>query len=178
MATTITEALAELATIDKRLDKKARDISPYVARLDLVRDPLERNGGSAKYITEERQSFGDLLKRKIALRAAIAKSNAETALPTLDEKMSVADWLVWKRECYSHQKTMLNSLLSQARNARSEAQKQGVNIVSASEQGRPNDIVVNVDEQRIIEELEELEELYGRLDGLLSLKNATTTIEV
>ena len=33
-------------------------------------------------------------------------------------------------------------------------------------------------EQKLISEIEELEELYGRLDGLLSLKNATTSIEV
>jgi hypothetical protein len=173
MAFTITEALAEIATIEKRLSKKAADMQPYVARVEMVRDPFERNGGSAKYIAEERQSFDDLQKRKVALRAAIARSNAETVL--LDD--TVANWLVWKRECYQSTKSMLNGLLAQVRTARSEAQKRGASIVSAGE-GKPEDIVVNVDEQKLIAEIEALDELYGRLDGLLSLKNATTFIEV
>jgi hypothetical protein len=41
-----------------------------------------------------------------------------------------------------------------------------------------DDIVVNVDEQKLAEDSERMEEVLGTLDGLLSLKNATVTIEV
>jgi hypothetical protein len=175
---TITEALAEIAIIDKRLEKKRQDVLPYVARLDMVRDPFEREGGSAEFIAQQRQSFTDLLQRKIRLRAAIAKANAETFLPGL-EGMSVADWLVWKREGYEVQHAMLSGLLAKVRSARMEAQRQGTSLLAGPvESARPNDIIVNINERELVEELEALEEMHGKLDGLLSLKNATTVITV
>jgi hypothetical protein len=173
---TITEALAEIATIDKRLPKKASDLIPYVARVEQVKDPMEKSGGSAKYLREQRQSFSDLLARKVALRAAIAKSNAETEITIAGKSMSVADWLVWKRECHVSLQNMRRGLLSQAQGARAAAQKQGVMLVKVGE-GQPDDIVVNLDEGELLQEIDEAEEQFGLLDGLLSLKNATTFVE-
>ncbi len=175
---TITEALAEIATIDKRLPKKADEMLPYVARVEQVRDPFLDQGGSAVYITRERQSFNDLQKRKIALRAAIAKANAETTIVVNGKERTVADWLVWKRECYSATVRMLNGLLNHVRAIRREAQQKGVTLVNVDQKAQADDVVVNVDEQKLIEELDALEETFGKLDGLLSLKNATTLIEL
>jgi hypothetical protein len=174
---TITEALAEIATIDKRLPKKATEMTNYVARQDLARDPMEKSGGSAKFIREERQSHADLLARKIALRRAIAKANAETLVSVDGKERSVADWLVWKRECHAAEVQVLRNLLNGAQTARAHAQKNGVALVSVSE-GRPEDIIVNVDEQGLVSELDALEEMAGKLDGLLSLKNAVTTLDI
>jgi len=173
---TITEALAELATIDKRLSKKSEEMKPYVAHDDQIKDPFIKTGGSEKYIVEQRQSFNDLQTRKINLRGAIARANAETMIQIGKQEMSVADWLVWKRECYGVKSGMLKGLLSHVQGARAEAQKRGVGFVKQESVSVPEDIVVCLDEQALIEELDELEETYGRLDGLLSLKNATTTI--
>jgi len=173
---TVTEALAELATIDKRLGKKSQDMLPYVARLEQIKDPFVKTGGSEKYLTEQRQSFHDLMMRKINLRGAIARANSETMIQIGRQEMSVADWLVWKRECYGVKSGMLKGLLSQVQGARTEAQKRGVGFVKQESVSVPEDIVVCLDEQALIEELDELEETYGRLDGLLSLKNATTTV--
>ena len=178
MKTTITEALAELATLDKRLPKKAADMLPYVARLEQIKDPFVKTGGSEKYLAEQRQSFSDLQVRKIMLRSAIAKANAETVIEVAGRSMSVADWLVWKRECYAPYVSMLKGLLGQAQGARAEAQKRGVALVTTNTASTPEDIVVNVDEQGLVNEIDGMEEVYGRLDGLLSLKNATTMIEV
>lgn len=175
---TVTEALAEIATIDKRLPKKAQEMLPYVARPEQVRDPFQKSGGSDKYIAEQRQSFRDLLLRKINLRRAVAAANAETQITVGHNTMSVADWLVWKRECYTSQMSMLRGLLQQVQAARQQAQQHGVALLKVGDQGKPNDIIVCVDEKVLIEEIEELEETYGTLDGLLSLKNATTLIEV
>lgn len=172
---TITEALAELATIDKRLPKKTQDLLPYVARLEQIKDPFIKTGGSEKYIVEQRQSFNDLQIRKINLRGAIARANAETMIAIGSREMSVADWLVWKRECYAPSRDLMKQLLAQAQGARAEAQKRGVALVMGGD-AAPEDIVVNLDEQALIAEIDELEDTFGRLDGLLSLKNATTTI--
>lgn len=176
MKTTITEALAELATIDKRLPKKAAQMFQYVARPEQLKDPLVKTGGSEKFIDEERQSYGDLLIRKINLRAAIARANAETMLNIDGREMSVADWLVWKRECYEPQYTLLNGLLQQVHSARSQARQ--VSQQNTQNRNEPIELIISLDEQALIGELDALTDTYGRLDGLLSLKNATTTIEV
>jgi hypothetical protein len=175
---TITEALAEIATIDKRIPKKAADLVPYVARPEQVKDPFEKSGGSAKYLREQRQSHADLLLRKINLRAAIARANAETMIAIGGQEMSVADWLVWKRECYGPENDLLKGLLAQAQYARNQAQQKGVMLVKVGDASSPDDIIVNLDEQALIADAEALQEKFGLLDGLLSLKNATVTIDV
>jgi hypothetical protein len=173
---TITEALAELATIDKRLPKKTDALLPYVARLEQVKDPFAAHGGTDKYLREEVQSFGDLLLRKIELRAAIAKANAETQVTIGGTTQSVADWLVWKRECYPLTRTLFQKLIAQVQRARTAAQEQKVGFAKEGEAQNPNDIIVCIDEQKLISDLDDLEEAYGRLDGLLSLRNATTQV--
>jgi len=179
MKTTITEVLAELATIDKRLPKKAQELIPYVARAAQLKDPLSKSGGSERYIAAERQSFSDLLQRKIILRRVVAKANAETTIAIDGKEMSVADWLVWKRECYAPHLQMLQGLLGQAQGARQQAQQRGVALIRVEhEQVASQDILVCLDERELIDEVAALEERFGRLDGLLSLKNATTSVEV
>lgn len=46
MALTITEALAEIKTVGKRVEKKREFIKAFLARQDGVKDPLEKDGGS------------------------------------------------------------------------------------------------------------------------------------
>jgi hypothetical protein len=178
MKTTITEALAEIATIDKRVTKKVDDIVPYVVRSNAVRDPFLQDGGSDDYIARQRQSIDDLLERKIALREAIAKVNAETVLDIGGTSRTMADWLVWRRDVYNVEKSMLSSIMRRVQQARELARKEGVGISTQTSEKFSNDLVVCVDEQGVIERLDKLEEMYGRLDGALSLRNATSTVEV
>src|SRR5579863_1653454 len=60
---TITEALAEIKTINKRLESKRESVRNYIARDVRVRDPLEKEGGSAEFIKRERQAIIDLEER-------------------------------------------------------------------------------------------------------------------
>ena len=78
MGITITEALAEIKTIGKRIASKQAFIGQYLARQDGVRDPLEKDGGSAEVIKRERQAIGDLETRIITLRQGIQHANDET----------------------------------------------------------------------------------------------------
>lgn len=55
MAITITEALAEIKTIGKRIDSKKQFVTSHLARQDGVKDPLEKDGGSAELLKRERQ---------------------------------------------------------------------------------------------------------------------------
>lgn len=182
---TITEALQEIKTIGARLQKKRQSVINYLARDTRVRDPLEKDGGSEKFITQERQAISDLEKRVISIRTAIQRSNLDSSLTVGTRAMSVAEWLTWRREVSALGKQFLANLVQGIAAIRNDTQKKGGRVVAAAvavnEAPGPNDppqIAVHVDERALIREQEEMEEVLGTLDGKLSLFNATTLIEV
>lgn len=76
-------------------------------------------------------------------------------------------------------KQKFSAMVSQKLNEiRREAQQKGSTVVPAGEASKPNDVIVNLSEIELTKEAEEMEEILGVLDGQLSLKNATVTIEV
>jgi hypothetical protein len=177
-ATTITEALAEIKTIGKRIEKKRQAVATYLCRDSRLKDPLEKDGGSAKFISEERQGIRDLENRIIAIRTAIQKSNLETQTTIGGRSMSVAEWLTWRREVAAGSGGFLTSLNNGIRQIREKVQKQGGQVTSAEADVKSAvDVIVNLDEKTLLEEQENIEKALGELDGRLSLLNATTVIE-
>ena len=180
---TVTEALAELNTINKRLEKKRTFVLNYIGRTAALRDPLEKSGGSAKAITEERQAIHDLEERLIAIRRAIAESNARTIVSVKGRSNTVADWLVWRREIAPGQADFLAKVSGTILRIREDARRRGVSVVgvavaTAGVEAKPEDSIMNVDELALSQESETLEETLGILDGQLSLSNATILVEI
>lgn len=178
---TITEALAEIKTIGKRIAKKREGVPFYLARVEAMRDPLEKEGGSASYIQKELQSISDLEERIVSLRRAIASANATTDLSVNGDSRTIADWLTWRREVAPQQQQFVGTLRSHVENLRRQAQQKSVGFVTASAQvnvgdAKSEDIIVNVSETDLMVQQDHLQEVLGLLDGLLSLKNATTTV--
>lgn len=171
MSVTITEALAEIKTIVKRLEKKRAFVLAHVTRDDKLKDPLENAGGSATILKQERQSIDDLEARVVRLRNAINVSNQSTTLTVANDTRPVAEWLTWRREIMPTYRKFLVSLNNGIQNDRRDAS------YGRLEADQP-DMVVNIDERALGEEAEKLEEILGSLDGQLSLLNATTSIEV
>lgn len=176
---TITEALAELKTIGKRIEKKRAYINSYLLRQEALKDPLEKAGGSAEVIRRERQAIGDLEQRHIAIRLAIQQINQETPVVVEGIKKSLADWLTWRKEVAPEQQRFLAAIRQRVDSARNTAMKVGATLITASESAtKPQDVVVNVNEAELAAEMEHLETVLGSLDGQLSLKNATVTIDI
>lgn len=179
MGMTITEGLAEIKTIGKRLEKKRQFIMQYIARQDGLRDPLLNEGGSAASIEKERQAIRDLEERIVTIRRAIQVANAATPVTVGGQLRTVADWLVWRREVSTGEQNFLRSMGGILVNLRQDAAKKGFVIAPSPDQAKSStDIIVNVDEQSLAKDIETLETTLGDLDGQLSLKNATVTIEV
>lgn len=178
MPLTITEALAEIKTIAKRVEKKRESINQYLARREGAKDPLEKDGGSMKFIASERQSVSDLEDRTVALRRGIQMANETTKVVINEQSRTISDWLIWRRDVAPKQKEFLANLRKQLNGFREQARREGANMVTASAVAeKATDIVVNVDEQALAKEIETLEEVIGTLDGQLSLKNATVIIQ-
>src|SRR3954471_20733780 len=95
---TITEALADLKTIQKRVAAKQAAILQSLCRQDAVKDPLLKQGGSEKYVAEQRQAMTDLLVRHLAIRVAIQAKNLATQLTIGTQQRSIAEWLTWRKE--------------------------------------------------------------------------------
>lgn len=177
MGITITEALAEIKTIQKRIEKKREFVRQFLARQDGIKDPLEKDGGSFQAIARERQAISDLENRVVALRRGVQTANETTPVTISGTTRTVADWLVWRRDVAPGYQQFLGSLRASLNGVRDQARKQGVGMVAATAQAeKPTDFIVNINEQDLAAEIERLEETLGQLDGQLSLKNATVAI--
>ena len=177
MPQTITEALAEIKTIGKRIEKKRAGIMPFLARQDGVKDPHDKDGGSTQFIENERQSIADLSKRVIALRRGIQRANDVTEITVGELTMTISDWLTWRREVAPGQKAFLGQLAAQVAGARQQAQKMGAQVAAAGAATQPQDFIININEKELAAQIDTLEEILGTLDGQLSLKNATVMID-
>lgn len=180
---TITEALQEIKTINSRLEKKRSGIGRYIGRDARLRDPFEAEGGSEKFIREERQSIADLEKRLVGIRLAIQTANLSKSMTLNGETRAVADWLTWRREIATGQKAFLGAIYQMIQTNRAQVQQKGGKVIAAAsaqvnmEPNAPPDVVVNVNEQALIKEIETLDAHLSTLDGKLSLFNAATIIE-
>jgi len=176
MQVTITEALAEIKTINKRLAKKREFVLAHTVRDDKLKDPLEKDGGSRKVLEAERQSIHDLETRVVRLRSAINKSNQETELTIGSTTRTVSDWLIWRREVMPAYQRFLVQMNTRIQNER-ESLAYGRRSRASDDEDVP-DLVVNIDEKSLGGEAEDLEGILGSLDGQLSLLNATVLVEV
>jgi hypothetical protein len=175
---TITEALAEIPTISKRIEKKQEFIKSYLFRQSAVRDPHEKDGGSSVLIQRELQGIKDLQQRIIDIRSAIQEANAKHEITIEGVTRTIADWLTWRREIASGEQSFTKSLFSQLQQIRQQAQQKGVNVLTSDKGEFSADFVININEKELADKLENLEIVLGTLDGQLSLKNATILIEL
>lgn len=177
MGITITEALAEIKTISKRLEKKREASFAFVARQEGIRDPLEKDGGSEAYIARERQGIKDLNTRLITLRRGIQRANDTTTISIGSTERTISEWLTWRRECSAGEQAYLTKLRHTISGVRDSAKRGGSLAGPPGTVEKPTDWIININEQQLAKEIEHLEEVLGTLDGQLSLKNATTAIE-
>jgi hypothetical protein len=189
MPMTITEALAEIKTIGKRLEKKRQAVIANIGRDSRLKDPLADAEGmtSTKYLAQERQAINDLEQRIVKIRTAIQESNLSTPCTVGATSMPVQDWLNFRREISAGRQTFLNQMNNSIRNIRAQAQAKGGRVTMAGVAQQTNvttgdnppiEILLHVDEKSLLEEQEGLEQTLGELDGKLSLLNATTVIDV
>lgn len=173
---TITEALAEIKTIGKRIEAKQQFVMTYLMRQDLIRDPFEKDGGSVAAVGQARQAIRDLQERVIELRRRIATGNQKTEITLHGQTRTVADWLAWRRDVARVQQAGLRAMAQTIARVRDEQVRKGNMVVPAGAEARPTDLYINVDERKLATEIEVLEQTLGDLDGQLSLVNATTVV--
>lgn len=179
MGIVITEALAEIKTIAKRIEKKRATIGTYLARQEGAKDPLEKDGGTPAFLKREMQAVEDLEERIVALRRAIQRANDATPITIHGATRTISNWLVWRREIAPGRARFLNSVKGGLDNLREQAIRERRNVFSGeNESAKATDYVINIDEGALIREIENIEDILGTLDGRLSLANATVTLDI
>jgi hypothetical protein len=167
----ISEAINQIEVIDRLVARKQQLIDAYLLREAAVRDPLERDGGTAGVLAREYRSIQALLGRKVRIRRAVQAANEQATITHGDTTRSVADWLVWKREVVARRSRFLGQMRHRIEQGRRSVSRKG------AAPGRA-DLIVHVNEKDLSGEVESLEELRGYLAGQLALKNATVLVEL
>lgn len=167
---TITELLAEKKTLKKRIADKRQNLLQYIVRDDRLKDPLEAQGGSKTYITQELQAIDDLEERLVNIMLAIASTNAKIQVSLGKKTRSVAYVLIDRRENWGDRTKFLSAIQSQLNRA-----KQLIESPRYQQQaGETIKLVVSIDEKAFNEMTEQFTTMQGEVDGKLSLLNATT----
>ena len=183
---TITEALAEVKMIVKRIGKSASIVQANTSRLEFETDPYETKGGSAKVIGEYLQSIRDLGTRLVNIRHCIAEANLRTRLTVqvgegkIGVSRTIGEWLIWRREVAESEQSILAKVARQATNQRNEARENPRVMPNKDKDATPEvaRLILHVDIGDLQDKAAKIEEILGVLDGKLSLLNATTTIEI
>lgn len=176
---TITEALAEINLISKKVTKKQTDILGNVVRVSHVKDPYEADGGGFAHNDREHQAIKDLNKRTVRIRAAISTANTTNSLRIGDEEKTIFEWLAWKREVANPYLSFVQQVYTNVKHTLDTAANRP-QLIKDEIEGKAKlvEYVTNVDYPKWLKEYEVTQEKLDRLDGLLSLKNATIVVEI
>jgi hypothetical protein len=175
---TITEGLSEITLIKKKIQDKQTKILGMLFQVSHLPDPFAHDGGSFKVIASEMQSVNDLYRKLVAIRAAISTANLTHVITIMDLTLTIHDWLIWKRELSKNEIDFYDKLCRDVKShldaiARSpqvyKDENQIVQIVKTT---------LNVNYPNCLKHNENRKDILGKLDGQLSLKNATILIEV
>lgn len=173
----ITEGLAELKVIDKRIEKSRQFVVNNIARHSMVKDPLAKDGGSIEVLKRELQSIADLEQRKMLIRTAIQRTNLSTTATIKGQTRSIAEWLTFRREVAAGRSSFYGVVTASIGNIRKQARDKGGALAKDESSAGESDILLNLDELAWHEASQSHEEIVGTLDGVLSVINATTNID-
>lgn len=174
---TITEGLAEIKLIQKKIEKKVANIKANATRFDHVPDPYAKEGGSQELVKRELQSVADLDARLVAIRGAIALANISTKLAIGEHTKTIYDWITWKREIAEQRISMFRDVITSTRSAVDKEAKNPQAIKDLEGKVALAKLIVNADLSALQHQYEQAGSLMEQVDGKLSLKNATTFIE-
>lgn len=175
---TITEALSELNLIKKKIEKKQAAVLDSLTRLDHMPDPFEDIGGSRAFVKIELQAIDDLRRQFVKIRSEIAKINTTTDVSVMGSTMTINEWLNWRREQATESRDFAYSVANKVKSAMDQHANRPPLVKDDQGNIRVINIIANVDYYKCLEKQQTISDMMEKLDGQLSLKNATTMIDV
>ena len=198
----IHDALVELKTLGKRISTEINNMQ-IVATAPASKAGTDEAKAFQANARGTLMSVADLRRRRMAIKAAVVKSNATTMVEINGRLMSIAEVIEMRKEYVSELEsiqrkitTALNSAKNTVDSKHAEAVKIALNTMQSKSEANLtdeqvsafnnlvaiNDVVLiepeNVNLTELLKGIADTLDGYNRLDSLLSTKNATTQIEV
>ena len=174
----ITEAMSEIKLFAKKIASQRDFVLRNLKREDRIRDPFEKDSTTQEAMVKAAlQSISDNEKNIVAYRFAITKANMDKVVELEGMSMSVAEWLIWRREVLPLRKQLLGTLANQIANIGVEQQAARRQFPGRDdEQVMPTNYIINVSDKWLILEIEKLDAIEQRLDGQLSMLKANVEV--
>ena len=175
---TITEALSEINLVKKKISAKQAKIQSALVQAEHIADPFLSEGGSEAMIKAESQGIYDLNYRLAKIRAEISHANLTHKISLGEDSRSIHDWLIWKREIATGQIRFTKEVHEAIKNHNKSSSDRPQVYKDSEEKVQLVKYKINVDYADWLKREAELNEKLEKLDGQLSLKNATIVIEI
>lgn len=175
---TITEALAEIKLINEKIAKRRYYVLDNLVRVRQLADPLASKGGTSAVIASEVQSIADLETRLAKIRTAIMNANLVNTAEVGGQTLSIYEWLVWKREVAQNRRSFYEQIYNQTKRKLEEAQRQPQVYKGDNGQASLVEMEASLPYMDFATKHSDVADMLNKLDGVLSLKNATILIEV
>lgn len=172
MKFTITEGLAEIKTLNKRIEKARKFVLDHLFLRGL--DPMIKDGGMRAQVDKTTQQANDLAARLVDIKMAINGVNMETDLSIDGQTLTIAKWLIWRREVSAGIGVFQAQLIARINQVRQEVKKEDLNLSDSIQS--VEDVAMHINEVQLQEQIDQHEKIMGELDGKLSMLNATTDI--
>ncbi len=175
---TITEALAEIKLINDKIAKKRSFVLDNLVRIKQLPDALTSQGGTQAVLVADVQAISDLETRLVKIRSAIMKANLENTAEVNGQVLSIYDWLVWKREVAPSKRGFYEQVYNYTKRKLEELQKSPQILKNDQGQTQLVEPETGLPYMEYAEKYSAVNEMLNKLDGVLSLKNATVLVEL
>jgi hypothetical protein len=178
---TITEALAEIKLINSKLEKKRVRVLDNLVRYSHQPDPFAHEaGGSHGYLNAEVQSIAALEENIGKIRAAIMSANLLHTAEVMGKTKTIYEWLVWKRDVANNIKIFFLQVYVKSKERIEYMRKNPHTVGQPSAEVDPelSKVVPSLNYVEFSKKHEEVCDILSKLDGVLSLKNATIVVDV
>lgn len=202
---TIHEALAELKTLDNRIEDKIMSTNFIVA--NKVSNKKINGKNIEDYIqktNETYQSINDLLKYRFALRNAVSQSNASTKITIGGVEYTVSQAIEMRKTGITLKEDLLRTLQSQRDGAFNSVEKNNQRVEASADEYIKN-VFTNIDkvtpesltirqtyidnnkydivsmnnfDERFSTLFNEIQDFTSQVDSAISVSNALTTITI
>lgn len=204
MSITITEALCELKTLSKRIEKEISTFSPVKVKVG-SKLPLgvKSEEDFKKQIKSVLQSINDLISRRNKIKSAIVASNAVTTVVIGDTQYTVAEAIERKQSIVNEQRLLcvmateynnasrrvedanrvadekLQKLLEITFGKNSEVDANQIDSITKSFKDQNYATLIDCDCKETMEQLEkDIDSFLTKVDITLTISNSTTMIDV
>jgi hypothetical protein len=176
----ITEAMSEIKLFVKKISSQREFILRNLTREEWRKDPFEKDRTTQEeQVKAAIQSIGDLERNIVAYRYAITKANIKERISLEGMDMTVAEWLIWRREVLPLRRQLLYNLVNQmASIGKDQTASKRSYSGKDTEKSELMNYIVNISDKWLKEETEKLEAIEQRLDGQLSMINANVGVEI